>query len=87
MLMGFCFKERVFPYCSGVAEPSSPSSAASTSASSSANPADFLLSCVARATCEAYQTALLRINTLTANSAKQLATDIGKIGFENFFLK
>ena len=35
---------------------------------------------MARATCEAYQASLLGIPTLTANSAKQLATDIGYLG-------
>ncbi len=35
---------------------------------------------MARATCETYQAAALRIRTLTANSAKQLATDIGYLG-------
>ncbi len=62
-------QERVFPYCSGLTE-----------TEGQLNPADFLLSCVARATCEAYQASLLGIPTLTANSAKQLATDIGYLG-------
>ncbi len=64
----FARQERVFPYCSGLLE------------TEGQNPADFLLSCVARATCDTYQSALLRIPTLTGNSARQLATDIGYLG-------
>ena len=54
----------MFPYCSGLLE------------TEGQNPADFILSCVARATCETYQAAVVKIPTLTANSTKQLATDI-----------
>lgn len=41
------------------------------------NPADFLLACVAKATCESYQSVVLGIPQLSTNATKQLATDIG----------
>ena len=62
------FGERVFPYCAG----------ATSEGSETANPADFLLSCVARATCETYQSSVLKISSLSTNSCKQLTTDVGK---------
>ncbi len=60
------FQERVFPYCSGLLE------------TEGQNPADFILSCVAKASCETYQAVILRIPTLTVNSTRQLTTDISK---------
>jgi hypothetical protein len=59
------FQERLFPYCSGVVE------------SVDQNPADFLLACTARATCDTYQSVILKIQNVSHNSSKQLATDVG----------
>jgi len=40
-------------------------------------PADFILSCVARATCQNFQENIVAIQKLTPNSTKQLYVDIG----------
>ena len=59
---------RVFPFCGSV-----------TSKSGDNNtPADFLLNCIARATCQTYLDHILKIPSLSVNSTKQLYTDIGK---------
>jgi hypothetical protein len=42
------------------------------------SPVDFLLGCIAVSTCESYLTALSAIPSLTTNSARQLAVDIGE---------
>jgi hypothetical protein len=61
-------QECVFPYCGGAA-------------ASDETPADFILSCVSRATCENYQAAILRIAApASVNACKQLATDISYLG-------
>ena len=72
----------MFPYCSGVATVTSISED-STDLESSVDlqnntPADFLLACIARATCQYYLDAILKIPEVTPNAAKQLYTDIGK---------
>ena len=59
-------QERAFPYCSSVVE------------SGDTNPADFLLACTTRGVCDAYQNVILKIPRLSANSTKQLITDVGK---------
>jgi len=66
-------QERVFPFCSSV-------SSRTKEFESSNTPADFLLSCIARATCQTYQDHILKIPSLSLNSTKQLYTDIGYIG-------
>jgi hypothetical protein len=48
--------------------------------SSGTTPADFILSCIARATCQHFQEQILSIPKLTPNSTKQLYVDIGYIG-------
>ena len=40
-------------------------------------PADFLLNCIASATCQVYQDNILKIPEVSTNSAKQLHVDIG----------
>ena len=74
-------QERVFPYCSGVATvtavPNDVSNADRIIDLPQYTPADFLLSCIARATCHNYQEAILKIPELSPNAAKQLYTDIG----------
>ena len=62
----------MFPYCSGVIE------------IGDNNPADFLLACTTRATCDAYQSVILKIQRLSVNSTKQLTTDIGKQNLKKF---
>jgi len=71
-------QERVFPFCGSV---SSRSKEFDSGESSSNTPADFLLSCIARATCQTYQDHILKIPSLSLNSTKQLYTDIGKTYF------
>lgn len=61
-------KERVFPFCGMTSTPKEESN----------TPADFLLNCISKATCQTYQDHILRIPTLSINSTKQLYTDIGK---------
>ena len=76
------FQERVFPYCSGVATVSSLSEDTTNNEASldlqHNTPADFLLACIARATCQYYQDVIIKIPEVSSNSAKQLYTDIGK---------
>eukprot|EP00095_Tigriopus_kingsejongensis_P003579 maker-scaffold140_size315649-snap-gene-2.23 protein:Tk03579 transcript:maker-scaffold140_size315649-snap-gene-2.23-mRNA-1 annotation:"conserved oligomeric golgi complex subunit 7" len=62
------FQERVFPYCSGIGE------------NSEQNPADFILACIANASCDTYQGVILKIPTLSTNSNKQLACDVAYLG-------
>ena len=64
-------QERVFPYCGGA------TTSKDGEDSNQETPADFLLSCVARATCQVYQDNILKIPEVTPNSAKQLHVDIG----------
>ncbi len=45
---------------------------------SGTTPADFILSCVARATCQSFQEHIIAIQKLTTNSTKQLYVDIGE---------
>ena len=84
----------MFPYSSG-ATPAVPAAASDAEGGSggpsgpsggdlSANPADFILSCVSRATCDNYQATVLKIGRLSANSTKQLATDIGEGIFRHY---
>ena len=61
---------RVFPFCGSVTS--------SKSGGENNTPADFLLNCIARATCQTYQDHILKIPSLSVNSTKQLYTDIGK---------
>ena len=63
-------QEHVFPYCSLVVE------------SGNTNPADFLLACITRGVCDAYQNVILNIPRLSTNSTKQLITDIGMTAFK-----
>ena len=86
------FKERVFPHCSGVATAGAANiqstdkdfdsedlSAETTDGMNhQSTPADFLLSCIAHATCHQYQEAILKVPELSPNSTKQLYTDIGE---------
>ena len=76
------FQERVFPYCSGVATVSSLSDNTSNNEPNidlqHNTPADFLLACIAKATCQYYQDVIIKIPEVSPNSAKQLYTDIGK---------
>lgn len=44
------------------------------------SPVDFLLGCIAVSSCESYLTAISAIPSLTNNSARQLAVDIGYLG-------
>jgi len=60
------FREAVFPGSSGKTEGESP--------------ADFLLGCIARSTCSNYLSYILKVPSLTPNSARQLAVDIGYLG-------
>ena len=64
------FRERVFPYCGGHTKDGSVEAE---------TPADFLLNCIATATCQVYQDNILKIPEVSANSAKQLHVDIGKL--------
>ena len=78
-------QERVFPFCSGVATVSAtceePSDLEGTAELlHQQTPADFILSCIARATCQNYQEAILKIPVISTNSTKQLYTDIGYLG-------
>lgn len=74
-------QERVFPYCAGVSSTGNVTGGEEGDSHEEHNtPADFLLSCVARATCQTYQEHMLRIPQLTNNSTKQLYTDIGYLG-------
>merc|ERR1712018_479883 len=61
------FRERTFPYCHSAKEVEE-------------TPADFLLNCIATATCQVYQDNILRIPEVSPNSAKQLHVDIGYLG-------
>ena len=76
------FQERVFPYCSGIATVSSLSDDTTSNEATldlqHNTPADFLLACIARATCQYYQDVIIKIPEVSSNSAKQLYTDIGK---------
>ena len=47
-------------------------------------PADFLLSCIAKATCQTYQDHIFKIPALSINSTKQLYTDIGNYILKHF---
>ena len=69
-------QERVFPYCTGVATITSKVGDATDFQQNT--PADYLLSCISRATCQFYLEAILKIPEVSANAAKQLYTDIGK---------
>jgi len=69
------FQERVFPFCVGGI-----SSRSKETENDSNTPADFLLSCIAKATCHTYQDHILKIPSLSINSTKQLYTDIGYLG-------
>ena len=69
-------QERVFPYCTGVATITSKVGDATDFQQNT--PADYLLSCISRATCQFYLEAILKIPVVSANAAKQLYTDIGK---------
>lgn len=64
------FRERVFPYCGGH----------TTKDVEGDTPADFLLSCIATATCQVYQDNILKIPEVSTNSTKQLHVDIGYLG-------
>ena len=69
-------QERVFPYCTGVATITSKVGDATDFQQNT--PADYLLSCISRATCQFYLEAILKIPEVSANATKQLYTDIGK---------
>ena len=69
-------QERVFPFCAGIRS--------KESENESNTPADFLLSCISRATCQTYQDHILQIPALSINSTKQLYTDIGTQVFFHF---
>merc|ERR1712025_418612 len=66
-------QERAFPFCSSV-------SSRTKEFDDSNTPADFLLSCIAKATCQTYQDHIFKIPALSINSTKQLYTDIGYLG-------
>ena len=70
----------MFPFCGGGV-----SSKSKEVENESNTPADFLLSCIAKATCHTYQDHIVRIPSLSINSTKQLYTDIGNLIFY-FFL-
>jgi len=65
------FRERTFPYCGGNTK---------EVAVEGETPADFLLNCIATATCQVYQDNILKIPEVSTNSAKQLHVDIGYLG-------
>ena len=65
----------MFPFCVGGIS----SRSKETETDSNPTPADFLLSCIAKATCHTYQDHILKIPSLSINSTKQLYTDIGNI--------
>ena len=73
----------MFPYCSGVALVAAIQDETSNSEIGNDlqqnTPADFLLSCIARATCQCYLEAILKIPEVSPNAAKQLYTDIGNM--------
>ena len=66
----------MFPFCGGGV-----SSKSKEVENESNTPADFLLSCIAKATCHTYQDHIIRIPSLSINSTKQLYTDIGNLIF------
>ena len=76
-------QERVFPHCSGVATVTAITDNTSNLEESGAvdfqqnTPADFLLACIAQATCQCYLETIVQIPEVSANSTKQLYTDIG----------
>ena len=67
------FRERVFPYCG------SGGAGAAKDVLEGETPADFLLNCIATATCQVYQDNILKIPQVSTNSAKQLHVDIGNL--------
>ena len=71
----------MFPFCGGGV-----SSKSKEVENESNTPADFLLSCIAKATCHTYQDHIVRIPSLSINSTKQLYTDIGNLIFFSFFM-
>ena len=76
-------QERVFPHCSGVATVTAITDNSTNQEESGSvdfqqnTPADFLLACIAQATCQCYLETILRIPEVSSNSTKQLYTDIG----------
>ena len=86
-------QERVFPHCSGVATVTAVTDKSSSLEESEAvdfqqnTPADFLLACIAQATCQCYLETILQIPEVSSNSTKQLYTDIGKFFFCLFHLR
>ena len=77
-------QSQVFPHCSGVATVTAITDNSTNQEESGAvdfqqnTPADFLLACIAQATCQCYLETILRIPEVSSNSTKQLYTDIGK---------
>jgi hypothetical protein len=73
-------QERVFPFCAGVVTTSTSSDGSTSGSTGSTTPADFLLSCIARATCQCFQEQILSIPKINPNSTKQLYVDVGYLG-------